>query len=496
MSYINKVQKLRSKLGLVVLFVFSIIGLLFSVIEILGGVSGGQYWPTKIFIASFLWLIIYFSAFYSYFRSLYLFSSAYLIGVALFHLGLIYLITFGLAEVHSWVKSTTSIRMEIAGWYVFLSFCSFGIGAVIGVFTSRRNNISVKINNVDLKKTNNFIFLQGVGLSLAALIFLVWAISSYGNILAYSREELFNVRTDTRGFGVFMMVLPGALILLTVSASTKIQRLFVYPLTLFFFLLMMLSGYRSAALFPSLVGIILWVKTGRKIPAVVALSFLSFVLVAIAVVGVFRQMGAYQDLGTEQLASSYEKVNVVDSFVEMGASFGVLSEVIKFIPNKDPFRYGYSYWQALKEMIPNIGFSIDSSKSRRNKSSKASFDKSALMELTPADWITYKLNRWKFDHGQGVGFSAIAEPYFNFGIVGVIGYFGVLGFLLSRLDQKNIILHPYVYLLVGSVFWTFMRTVRNDFINFTKPLGFIIIILLIYNLGLVVLGKRVKFSIK
>ncbi len=496
MSYINKVQKKRSKVGLVVLFVFSIIGLLFSVTEILGGVSGGQYWPTRIFVASFLWLIIYFSAFYSYYRSLYLFSNTYIIGVALFHLGLIYLMTFGLTELHSWVNSTNSVKMEIAGWYVILSFCSFGIGAVISVLTSRRNNISVKTNNADFKKTNNFIFLQGIGLSLAALIFLIWAISSYGNILAYSREELFNIKADTRGFGAFMMVWPGALILLTVSASTKVQKLIVYPLTLFFFLLILLSGYRSAALFPALVGIVLWIKTGRKLPAVVALSFLSFVLVAIAVVGVFRQMGTYQDLGTEQLASSYEKVSIVDSFAEMGASFGVLSEVIKFIPNKDPYRYGYSYWQALKEMIPNIGLSIDSSKSRKNKSSKASFDKSALMELTPADWITYKLNRWKFDHGQGVGFSAIAEPYFNFGMAGVIGYFSILGFLLSRLDQKKIILHPYVYLLVGAVFWTFMRTVRNDFINFTKPMGFIIIILLIYNLGLVVLGKRVKFSIK
>ena len=76
-----------------------------------------------------------------------------------------------------------------------------------------------------------------------------------------------------------------------------------------------------------------------------------------------------------------------------------------------------------KEMFPNIGGNINSEKSRLARKNQATFDQSELVKMAPADWITYRLNRWKFDNGQGVGFSAVAEPYLNFGTAGVVLFF-------------------------------------------------------------------------
>jgi hypothetical protein len=112
--------------------------------------------------------------------------------------------------------------------------------------------------------------------------------------------------------------------------------------------------------------------------------------------------------------------------------------------------------------------------------------------MAPADWITFRLNRWKFDNGQGVGFSAIAEPYLNFGTFGVIAYFVLLGVVLAQIDKINVIARPYMYLLLATSYWPFLRTVRNDFGNFSKPFAFIIIILLIWNVSLAVIGQRRK----
>ncbi|MGA8234391.1 MAG: O-antigen polysaccharide polymerase Wzy, partial [Candidatus Acidiferrales bacterium] len=68
----------------------------------------------------------------------------------------------------------------------------------------------------------------------------------------------------------------------------------------------------------------------------------------------------------------------------------------------------------------------------------------------------------------GIGFSAVAEPYMNFGLAGVVGYFLLLGFLLVRLEQVSIrSSHALACwaLVLGPLLWT----TRNDFTNFFRP---------------------------
>ena len=106
-----------------------------------------------------------------------------------------------------------------------------------------------------------------------------------------------------------------------------------------------------------------------------------------------------------------------------------------------------------------------------------------MLDLAPSDWLTFKLEPLKFRTGEGVGFSAIAEPYLNFGFPGVIVFFGGLGFVLGRLDQRALWLEPRWLLFCGAVFWPLVRTVRNDLNNFTKPLVFLFLILAVWFLA-------------
>lgn len=493
MTQLRALRHNPSKVGFIVLLFFSVIELMFAVFQILSGADGGPDWPARIFWATLLWLFIYVWGSYKYHGTLYLFSSAYLLALALFHLGLIYMLAMNQVAIPEWTNGPQSSWMELGGWYVVLAFDAFGIGLASGIFVRRPKNYSEEERANFAIKTNRFLFTQGIGLSIAAIIFLVMALQAYGNILSYSRAEIFAMSVDTRGFGVFFMVLPGAVTLFVLSAQSKKQKIFSYSLAIFIVLVIMLSGYRSAALFPLLLAAIIWVKSGRKIPMVVAIPGLFVILLAIAVIGEFRQMGAYDKLGSKQLEESFNTVSIADSFSEMGASFGVMVEVLKLVPKTDQHVHGYSYWLSFKEIFPNIGMSIDSSKSRRSQIGGSTLDSSAISEMYPSDWITFRLNRWKYEHGQGLGFSAIAEPYLNFGMGGVIVFFVLLGFTLTRLDLADIVCHPYLYLFMATILWQFIKTVRNDFSNFTKPMGFTIIILIIWNVALHLIGKRTKF---
>jgi len=75
---------------------------------------------------------------------------------------------------------------------------------------------------------------------------------------------------------------------------------------------------------------------------------------------------------------------------------------------------------------------------------------------------------WTYKNYGGMGFSAIAEPYMNFGLPGVVLYFIVLAFFLVWLEQLSI-RSSYTLaawaLILGPLLWT----TRNDFSNFFRP---------------------------
>jgi oligosaccharide repeat unit polymerase len=490
----NRPQRRQKKSApaAILFFVVSIMGLFIAVAAIMAGGSRGTSWPMLIVITTSVWFLSYLYASYSYYRSIYLFSTAFLLGLFLFHLGLVYQVAFGVVEAPSWTEGDSGELMERAGWFVYLALCSFGCGAAIGINFIRGNSRDIEITPQVRKKVNSFLGNQAIGLGIACIIFLIMMIYAYGNVFTYSRAELFNLQVDTRGFGLLMMVLPGAVILYVLSAQTAFNKIMAYCLAAFVFLFILFSGYRSAALFPSMVGAVLWVKSGRKIPKAVAVSAVVSVLFAISVAGIFRQMGSYDSLTAEKFEQAAGDAEIGSSITEMGQTLGVLAQVLRLVPEVDQHTYGYSYWTATKHMLPNIGITTQSEESRMAVRAKAFFHQEELVKMAPADWITFRLNRWKFDNGQGVGFSAIAEPYLNFGTFGVIAYFVLLGVVLAQIDKINVIARPYMYLLLATSYWPFLRTVRNDFGNFSKPFAFIIIILLIWNVSLAVIGQRRK----
>lgn len=461
-----------------------------AVLVILSDSSAGEGWPLMVSLLSLGWLSIYFLTSFLATKTAYTLLNAYVLALSLFHLGLIVQVGFGFVEAPAYTIGPEANWFEAAGWHVLVALGSIGIGAATSYFLVRREIIKPSVRTQLKLASDKFIFQQGLGLLIASIVFLTMGLATYGNLLSYSRGDLFASNLDSRGLGVFMMVFPGALVLLVISAHSKATKLFSYSFAALAFIVLMLSGYRSVALFPALLGVILWVKSGRRIPIYVAASALAGLLIAIAAIGVLRQLGTYEELGQDQLQASLQESSVSNSISEMGSTAGVFAQAIRFVPLEDEFLFGRSYWIAVKGMLPNIGSKVDGAFGRGAVKANVIAESDVIRRLRPADWITYRLNRWKFDNGQGVGFSAIAEAYINFGTLGVVVFFVFIGHLVTRLDAKDFVLYPLTYLIVASAFWPLIKTVRNDFGNFTKPFAFVLLTLIIWNIGLSILGKR------
>ena len=74
---------------------------------------------------------------------------------------------------------------------------------------------------------------------------------------------------------------------------------------------------------------------------------------------------------------------------------------------------------------------------------------------------------WTYKNYGGMGFSAIAEPYMNFGVPAIVLYFSVLAFFLVWLEQVSV-RNSYTLaawaLILGPLLWT----TRNDSSNFFR----------------------------
>lgn len=436
-------------------------------------------WPNIVMAVIIVWLLIYFYTSYKKKKTFFLFSTNYLVCLLVFHFSHIGLHVFGLYEFEQFGGEEMGFWYQQAAWLVLLSLASFGIGN--SLVTKREVEPSTDTLKNALNYHHKICWWYGLGLLCASLVFLMMLIYSVGNIFEFSRREIFGGVGDTRGFGVFQMTFPSALILIVIGAKSKIQKKLAFLIAIISGLIILLMGYRSVALFPLLVGITVWVKVGRRLNKAVAIFGMIFLLIAIPSVRYLRAMGSYESLSSSDLSASIEQAKINDVFLELGATSGVAAYVLKWMDEGESYRFGRTYLKAIGNSLPNIGFNIKGSD--RENYSGLNVSEDDLLNMSASDWFIFRYDKWMFETGGGSGFSAIAEPYLNFGYIGVIIVFAFLGYALAKLDAINLKLQPKYVLVSSVIMWPLMKTVRNDFTAFLKPVIFMVIVLGIWRVA-------------
>jgi oligosaccharide repeat unit polymerase len=461
----------------IILLSVSLVVAFTSLFYILDG-GGVANWTMVVAAQSLIWGAAYMLTSHVYHKSIYQFASAYILPLVLFHLGITIPDAFGLFDGLGWPEGSMNIWFEMSGYFTVLALGALGVGISLSMLLGKKEERT--LTPLILYRTQAIAYYDGLWLLAVSVAMLGLAIGSMGNLLNYNRVDFFRATEDTRGLGVLLMTFPSCLVLLGIGARTRRQKMLGYSICLIGAILLLLSGYRASAMFPAIIAVVLWVKTGRRVPLLVAGAAIIIVTIIIPASGALRSAGTYADITFEGIGASLDESTLQETFRTMGQTGGVAAHVYRLVPRVDPYRYGDTYVDAFTNAFPNILPEMGENKRLIGKN-KAYTDE--ITNTIPSDWLTYRIAKDKFDRGEGVGFSGVAEPYLNFGWIGIIAYFSILGFLLNKIDQMNLVQRPNIILFGAAMYWPLMRSVRNDFATFVKPAVFILIFIVFWRLA-------------
>ncbi|MFY9531824.1 MAG: O-antigen polysaccharide polymerase Wzy [Candidatus Acidiferrales bacterium] len=375
----------------------------------------------------------------------------YLIVLGLFHLGLVVPWMLGIYDISKtpWFNPHGLSRALALIIYSILSFQS-GVFVAFGVRGHSKDSFNQDGSNLENAK----IFAVGGLLLLAAVVTFVFGLIKL-DPLGYYRITYFEIfrlqaETDPRFFGSGITIAFIGLCL-SVSGASKRQLRFTFLGTGLWVSILFYLGFRGPALIAGLIVYAVALKKGVLFPKWLPWIAAAFLLVAVPIESRLRE----QPLNERFFATSLRGIDILDGPAEMGTSIRPLVETADLIGPGD-YRHGKTYLVGIKGIVPNLAF-------RWLPSSTESID-----NLPPSQWITAVVDPWSYRNYGGMGFSAVAEPYMNFGTPGLVIFFLTLAFLLVLLERVSIrsshALASWA-LVVGSLLWT----TRNDFSNFFRP---------------------------
>jgi O-antigen polysaccharide polymerase Wzy len=213
-------------------------------------------------------------------------------------------------------------------------------------------------------------------------------------------------------------------------------------------------GFRGYALVPAITVVAVLHKRGLRLPRLAYLIGLPLLLASIPLVRAVRAVRA-ERLADRRVAAALAINLPLVAFEEMGGTLRALVHTIQFLDN-EPLRWGQTYWQALRSAVPNVALHWQGG------------EYLPVDQLPPSHWLTLQAAPDAYRAHGGLGFSAVAEPYMNFGAPGVAAYFFLLALLLVG-AYHFAVSRPTRLALWAVVFGPLLWTVRNDFHGFFRP---------------------------
>jgi len=383
----------------------------------------------------------------------------YLVLLGLFHLGLVVpwaLRIYNVAQI-PWFRPHGMAHALTLIIYSILSF-QFGLFLAFSMHRQARSFKKEGLDESNLEDTK--VFAAGCLLFLAATIMFVADLMQLDPVgyyrMTYSEIVTRQLESAPRFFGSGMTISFIGLYLAAAGASRRQFQMALLATGLWVSMLFY-TGFRGPALIAGLIVYVVGLKKRVRFPGWFPWAAAAFLLVAVPVESVVRE----EPLNERSFVRSLSGINILDAPAEMGSSIRPLIETVDLI-GPGQYRHGGTYLQGLKGILPNLS-------PRWRPGTQESVD-----DLPPSYWITAVVEPWVYKNYGGLGFSAVAEPYMNFGTPGVVIFFLLLAFLLIQLERISIRSSHALAgwaLILGSLLYT----TRNDFSSFfrTTAWGFL-----------------------
>jgi oligosaccharide repeat unit polymerase len=390
----------------------------------------------------------------------------YLMLLGLVHLGLVTPWALGIYDV-SRVPWFVPYGVSPALVLLIYSILVYQTGLIVAIVEAQGVKLPYAPANPYLENRRLFLagsclFFSGVVMFVAGLV----GLDPEGYLrLTYSDTFRLRAESDPRFFGSgITLVLIGLSLAMAGAPKRRLPAVFwgagLWCFFLFYF------GFRGPALIAALVVSVVALKKGVSFPRWLPGLTAALLLLAVPMMDVIRE----EPINERSFRISLNDFSLLDGPAEIGSGIRPLVETCSLV-DQDSYRYGETYLLGLKGILPNLAV-------RWEAPSPGSID-----SLPPSHWITAVADPWSYENYGGMGFSAVAEPYMNFGTVGVIGYFSLLALILVRLEKISIRSSEALAcwaVIVGPLLWT----TRNDFTNFFRPAAW----------GLMCIGAVLFFS--
>jgi len=330
---------------------------------------------------------------------------------------------------------------------VVLCFAVMHLGALIALTGSRTVRDSSAATNPSRLKD-----IRMIGWAFFAISFIP-AILVYKDMLEGAMTSgyftaLFGAGQAATGIAAYKFVLaeffpPAALFLLVGSRDKPFARYFSLGMVLFHCGVYLVVGSRGSAFITAVVYAWVWHSLVRPIPKAAILSAGAFaIFIVFPLIGMMRSTGGGSRFSLDAIMEKYESMDdpATAGLQETGGTLGTVAYTIQLVPVAHDYERGRSYAVASFTIFPNLFWDINPGLLGR-----------------PAEWLVSVVAPKAAYVGASIGYSFIAEAYFNFGWYGAL-VLGFIGFCVARMvrwirDDPDPLVYGCVANIVMPLFW-------------------------------------------
>jgi len=233
-------------------------------------------------------------------------------------------------------------------------------------------------------------------------------------------------------------------------------RRFCFAVFILWALISFPLGLRGEVLFP-LAGAV--VVTSLRAPVIRLRWLIVSVIVLLFIISAARIVRV-SGLGGELTSTSISSTNPMDALAELGGSLRPVTETVRWANEGESPLYGTSYWAPFERMFQRAV---------------------PLWNRVPSIEDQRLLNVLVQHRVGAIGYSPVAEAYFNFRHVGPIIIFFLLGAALGRIDRLrgNIANQLQAAIIIVPLLFN----IRNAFSQVPGQLVSGVVIIIVYSIG-------------
>ncbi len=381
------------------------------------------------------------------------------------------LFQIGLPMLYAIDKTYTNWNMEFFDLknriesLTFTLYCihAFAIGGCIGITgEKKKKDIGKKfLENPNLNRKIAMILSIATGIVAIPLAAMITALSmKYG----YNYIKVDSMGINSGFTNAVRTIFPASIFLLLVYSKSKIEKKIVLTIIVIYGSLSMAAGGRTVGLSIFLVLIYYYTTNGEKKQKNKLLRIIvtAMLIMALITVLVFvRNMRMGEDM------SKFNIITIVESVIEeMGFNFTSICFTKKYIPQFMDYSMGKSYINAIVCLIPS---SLDP---------MGIVD--ACKQASPEQWLAVQLHRsygTTFDYG--VGYSVVAESFYNFGNFGYFIVF-IQGYFIQRILSIDFVGNSKFSLYIKLIMiWALTTYPRRSFYTLEKALEYDVLLVML-----------------